>query len=113
MKKSNTRPVTFLWFCYISAIVTIVLFLTVAQAIIQLSITQEINVREAATMLHRQELKTQKMTRNALLVFGTPAQRTEALKELQSDVPMWEAQHASLETRVFVHLPVNVHGPLK
>lgn len=95
MKKIN--------FSYTSAVAIILILITLSQIAIQFTLSQEIATRDVATLMSRQELRTQRILRNSLLlVAANPTDKNinplqvDPLKQLSDDLTFVEQTHATL-----------------
>lgn len=86
-----------LFFAYISAVIIIALLLTASQLIIQATLFAEVSSRDQATVLNQQELRTQRLLRNSLLLLSRTDDHTVPMAELNQDIPAWQQTEQDLE----------------
>lgn len=103
-------------FAYKSAWAIIIVLVIIAQAIIQLTLHQEVVTRELATTLSRQELRSQRLLRNSLLLFSDPSDAAinppgvDPVAQMQQDIVFLEGTHARLTSE---DVPRSVSEPMR
>jgi hypothetical protein len=110
MKRTN--------FAYTSAIAIIVLLITLSQAAIQLTLQQETITRNLATEMSRQELHTQRLLRNSLLLLAAnPMDKSfnplqiDPVAQLKADLTFIEQTQEDLTTNSQVAEPMRALFP--
>ncbi len=88
-------------FAYLSAVVIIVFLITCSQIAIQLTLSQETGTRNLATLMSLQELRSQRLLRNSLLLLAPNNTTVNPLhidpaSQLKSDLAFEEATNRQL-----------------
>lgn len=91
-----------LTFSYYSAALIIAILIVCAQIIIQVTLAQEVNTRNYAVLMSRQELRSQRLLRNSILVFAGPKDKdfkplnVDPEGQLKDDLTFLEAANTTL-----------------
>lgn len=89
---------------YFISVFVIIALLMITQVIIQLTLRQDIHVRSLTQQVNAQELRTERMFYNIILLQNPPGHGVDyagLTQEIESDVPAWEAFQNALYTGNF------------
>lgn len=91
MTRPRGEPVRVLYASYISAVIMMVIVLASAQALIQYTLYREVQSRGVAGTINLQELRTQLLLRNSILLLTDTPDHAQEIQQLSGTLAKWEA----------------------